>query len=150
MTITPQDRSSRTFGNEEHLPRVPLPSLEASSQRFLEWCAPLLDKDDLAATEAAVASLLEPDSPAHVLHQALEAYDAEPGVGSWLDRFWPDRYLGRRDRIALNANFFFLFNPSEQGQVPRAAGLALAAVAYKQQVDAETVPPLLQRGQPTS
>ena len=142
--------SSRTFGNEDRLPRVPLPELEDSCRRFVEWCAPLLTPEELAETEAAVASFLRPDSPARTLHEALREYDATPGVRSWLDTFWPARYLGRRDRIALNANFFFLFKESELGQVDRAVALITAAVDYKRRLDAEEIPPIVLRGQAQS
>jgi carnitine O-acetyltransferase len=164
------ERSTRTFGNEDRLPRVPLPTLAESCERFLAWCAPLLTADELAATEASVASFLRPDSSAHTLQAALERYDGTEGVQSWLDTFWPSRYLGRRDRIALNANFFFLFSdipssdipsrdippsdvpPSDaaQPQVARAAGLIAAAVDYKLLLDGELVPPIVQRGQALS
>jgi carnitine O-acetyltransferase len=147
---TSQEWSTRTFGNEDRLPRVPLPTLEDSCERFVAWCAPLLTADELAATEAAVASFLRPDSPARKLHTALEQYNADEGVYSWLDTFWPSRYLGRRDRIALNANFFFLFKDSDQGQVERAAGLIAAAVHYKLLLEEERVPPVVQRGQALS
>jgi carnitine O-acetyltransferase len=152
MTSSTPPPATSTFANEDRLPRVPLPTLEASCRRFLEWCAPLLTEQELAATDAAVASFLRPDSPAHALQAALERFDATPGVRSWLDRFWPTRYLGRRDRIALNANFFFLFDDDEQarGQVERAAGLIAAALDYKVQLDAEAIPPVVQRGQAMS
>ncbi|MBB5158403.1 choline/carnitine O-acyltransferase [Saccharopolyspora phatthalungensis] len=142
--------STRTFGNEDRLPRVPLPTLERSCERFVEWCAPLLSADELATTEAAVSRFLRPDSPARALQAALEQYDAEEGVRSWLDAFWPYRYLGRRDRIALNANFFFLFKEAAQEQVERAAGLVAAAVDYKRLLDEERIPPIVQHGQPHS
>ncbi|MEU5848613.1 choline/carnitine O-acyltransferase [Saccharopolyspora shandongensis] len=151
MTLNSSETwSTSTFGNEDRLPRVPLPTLAESCERFVEWCAPLLDEDELAATEAAVRAFQSAGSPAHALQAALERYDAEEGVRSWLDTFWPYRYLGRRDRIALNANFFFLFRESAQEQVERAAGLIAAAVDYKQLLDAEAIPPVVQRGQPHS
>lgn len=145
-----QELSTRTFGNDDRLPRVPLPTLEASCARFLEWCTPLLTAQELAATETTVAELLRPDGPARTLHAALQRYDADAGVHSWLDSFWPHRYLGRRDRIALNANFFFLFEDSEQDQVERAAGLVAAAVDHKLSIDEQRLAPVLQRGQPLS
>lgn len=151
-----RDYSTRTFGNEELLPRVPLPDLEGSCERFLAWCSPLLTPAQLAQTRAAVEDFLAPGSPARVLHAALERYDAEPGVHSWLDTFWSYRYLGRRDRIALNANFFFLFRdaPPTVGvgdpQVARAAKLVAAAVDVKLRLDDERVPPAFQRGAPLS
>ncbi|SHN45301.1 choline/carnitine O-acyltransferase [Cryptosporangium aurantiacum] len=140
--------STRTFGNEDLLPRVPLPTLEASCERFLQWCAPLLTPEQLAQTEAEVAAFLAPDGPGRPLHQVLEKFDATEGVHSWLDTFWPYRYLGRRDRIALNANFFFLFADSGQTQVERATALIAGALAFKHSVDAETLAPAVVRGVP--
>ncbi|MDQ0944019.1 carnitine O-acetyltransferase [Streptomyces sp. V1I1] len=139
-----------TFAQEDSLPRVPLPTLEASCERFLAWCAPLLTADERAATEAEVTAFLRPDGPGRVLQAALEEYDATEGVHSWLDTFWPYRYLGRRDRIALNANFFFLFKDSGRPQVERAAGLIAGAVNYKRQLDQGLIPPVMQRGVPQS
>lgn len=98
-----------TFAAEDTLPRVPLPTLDDSCARFLQWCQPLLGAEEYATTEGAVAELLRPGGAGRALHAALAEYDATPGVGSWLDEFWPSRYLGRRDRIAINANFVFLF-----------------------------------------
>jgi len=144
------EHSTGTFSNEAHLPRVPLPTLQESCTRFLEWCSPLLTADELQATQAAVEAFLRPESTAHKLQRALEAYNAQPGVFSWLDTFWPYRYLGRRDRIALNANFFFLFQQSPYRQVERAAGLIAGALHYKLLLDEERLPPALQRGQPLS
>jgi carnitine O-acetyltransferase len=145
-----EEWSTRTFGNEDRLPRVPLPTLEDSCEKFIEWCAPLLTADELRATKGAVDEFLHTDSPARKLHGALEKYDLGEGVRSWLDTFWQSRYLGRRDRIALNANFFFLFKNSDLRQVERAAGLIAAAVNYKLLLDKELIPPELQRGQPLS
>lgn len=155
-----RDYSTRTFDNEELLPRVPLPDLPGSCRRFLDWCGPLLTSEQLVQTRAAVEDFLAPDSPAWVLQAALERYDAEPGVHSWLDTFWPYRYLGRRDRIALNANFFFLFRdgppagPQVEGagepQPARAAQLVAAAIDVKRRLDAECFAPAVQRGVPLS
>lgn len=139
-----------TFAHESELPRVPLPELRDSAERFLAWCAPLLDPTEYAETAASVEAFLHPDSPAHALHAALQDYNDTPGVHSWLDRFWPTRYLGRRDRIALNANFFFLFQDTGAGQIERAARLIAAATAYKRLLDDERIAPAMRRGTPQS
>ncbi|HET6856009.1 MAG TPA: choline/carnitine O-acyltransferase [Streptomyces sp.] len=129
---------------------MPLPALDASCERFLAWCAPLLTAEERAQTEAEVTAFLRPGGAGRALHAALEEYDATPGVHSWLDTFWPYRYLGRRDRIALNANFFFLFQDTGRPQVERAAGLIAGAVDYKRQLDGELIAPVVQRGRPQS
>jgi carnitine O-acetyltransferase len=128
------------------LPRVPLPSLESTARRLLEWCAPLLTAGQRHETEQALEAFLAPESPARRLHDALTAYEREPGICSWLDEFWRDRYLGRRDRIALNANFFFLFRDSGEPQATRAASLISGVLAYKRAIDAGELPPRTQRG----
>ena len=150
MTTSQSTATPATFAYDDSLPRVPLPALEDSCERFLAWCAPLLTDEEMAATETEVKAFLRPEGPGRILHAALERYDAQAGVHSWLDTFWPSRYLGRRDRIALNANFFFLFQDTGQGQVERAAGLIAAAVAYKLRLDREEIPPVVQRGKPLS
>jgi carnitine O-acetyltransferase len=158
--LTERVNTKGTFDNEAALPRVPLPGIAATCARFIEWCAPLLDPDELTATEKATAAF-EADPDVHELHAALALYDSSDGTRSWLDEFWRDRYLGRRDRIALNANFFFLFNDAADDdtnvpgdlatpQVARAAQLIASAARYKLAVDAEAVPPAVRRGQPLS
>ncbi|GAA4860971.1 choline/carnitine O-acyltransferase [Pseudonocardia benzenivorans] len=140
----------RTFDAEDALARVPLPTLAESCARFLDWCAPLLTPDELARTRAAVAAFVAPGGAGERLHAELVRYDALPGVQSWLDTFWADRYLGRRDRIALNANFFFLFEDSRLGQVDRAAALVEQVLGYKARIDDETLPPARHGGEPLS
>jgi len=141
-----------TFAAEDELPRVPVPALADSAAQFLDWCAPLLDEEQASETRAAVEQLLR--GPGPVLQAALEDYAAAPTTHSWLDAFWESRYLGRRDRIALNANFFFLFTPStgptEEDQAARAAGLVLGALDHKHRVDTGTLPPATRRGAPTT
>ncbi|WP_181010343.1 choline/carnitine O-acyltransferase [Streptomyces sp. SM14] len=152
MTTNQPAPPGRTFTHDDRLPRVPLPTLDDSCDRLIQWCAPLLTPSQLASTEEALAAFRAADGPGPVLQRALEEYDAAPGTHSWLDTFWPYRYLGRRDRIALNANFFFLFNdpPAPTGQIDRAAGLVAAAVAYKLRLDDESVAPAERRGEPLS
>ena len=140
--------SNKTFGNQHLLPRVPLPDLEGTCSRFIEWCAPLLTADELAETKSRLDNFARPGGPAEILHADLKAYDQRPDVKSWLDDFWDTRYLGRRDRIALNANFFFMFHKKEITQTARAAELTAAALNFKLRLDKEEIPPATRRGSP--
>ena len=64
-----------TFAADDDLPKVPLPTLSASVDRFLEWCAPLLNPDEYARTESAARELLAEGGPASVLQADLERFD---------------------------------------------------------------------------
>ncbi len=140
-----------TFEAEPDLPRIPVPDLEESCAQFLEWARPLLTDEQYEATEAAVAEFLAVDSPAHPVYAAMKRHSELPEVHSWLDDFWRDRYLGRRVRTAINANFFFLLPDTDQhDQHERAAELVIAALDHKHAIDAETFPVTMQRGRPLS
>jgi carnitine O-acetyltransferase len=144
------EMSFSTFDYDEQLPRLPIPTLEETCERFLGRCSPLLTDDDLTATAAAVEQFLAPDSPARTWQGEIERFDRAPGVHSWLDAFWASRHLGYRDSIAFNANSFFLFTDSERGQLERAAELIVRTAEYKLELDAEMVSPVMLRGRPVS
>jgi carnitine O-acetyltransferase len=140
----------QTFGDQSPLPRLPVPTLEETSRRFIEWCEPLLNASELKDTKAALERFVRKGGPGERLQDALVAYDREPGVRSWLDLFWQTRYLGRRDRIALNANVFLLFPDWRMTQTRRAASLIASALNFKQLVDEERLPVERMRGRPLS
>ena len=78
----------------------------------------------IRANRACGRGSVAPGWPGSDAARGPDALRRTPGVGSWLDTFWPYRYLGRRDRIALNANFFFLFGADTRwlARRPLAAG----------------------------
>lgn len=135
-----------TFSGEGTLPRVPLPSVEESLIRFEQWCSPLLDNQDLSTTQAAIAKFS--NGPAQALQQTLVDYNDQAGVHSWLDDFWPARYLGRRVPVSINANFVFTFIDRPQNQTQRAAQLIHNAVSYKLALDTQSIPPANIKGTP--
>ncbi len=143
-----QEYSTKTFGNQDKLPVVPLPNLQYTCATFMEWCSPLLTEDEIQQTQAAVDQFSRAGGPGEKLHDSLINYARQPEVKSWLDRFWETRYLGRRDEIALNANFFFMFPDQNISQVQRAVRIISQALHYKLELDQENIPPLMQRGKP--
>ena len=60
MNVSQEAAAGTASARERSLPRVPLPTLEASCERFLAWCAPLLTAEERAATEAEVTAFLRP------------------------------------------------------------------------------------------
>jgi carnitine O-acetyltransferase len=139
---------SGTFARQADLPRVPLPDLADTCRRFLEWCRPLLTADQFEETARALSDFVRPNGPGEALHHDLLHYKDQPGVASWLDDFWDQRYLGRRTPVAINANFFFLFPDSGETQIARAVHLIAGALHCKHWLDTETLPVTMARGAP--
>ena len=64
--------SNRTLEFQDRLPKLPIPSLEDTCNRYLKALEALQDEKDHANTKAAVKQFLETDGP--VLHGILEEY----------------------------------------------------------------------------
>lgn len=139
---------AKTFSYAGKLPKVPLPDLTTTKDRFMEWCSPLLTDAEKQETKAALEVFMKPGGLGAKTHAALEVFNNKPETHSWLDIFWPSRYLGRRDPIALNANFFFLFQHQDASQVKRAALITAAGLNYKLKLDKEEIPVAMNRDTP--
>lgn len=48
---TAGERQEGTFAYEETLPKVPLPELSVTKEKFIEWCSPLLSEAELNETK---------------------------------------------------------------------------------------------------
>ena len=55
----PSEQNS-TFGNQDVLPRLPVPPLEETVCRFLEWTGPLLSEEEREKTAKAAEEFLSP------------------------------------------------------------------------------------------
>ncbi len=147
---TDGEKQESTFSYEDSLPKVPLPELSITKQQFMEWCSPLLTNEEKEETKAALNLLLKKGGLGEKLHTSLKSFDKQPDTKSWLDIFWPSRYLGRRDPISLNANFFFLFRHEPLSQIQRAAKIAASALNYKLMLDQEKIPVAKMKNTPLS
>ena len=151
MTATGPAEPAGTFSREDELPRLPVPDLPATGDRFLEWVRPILTEQQFADTEQSLRAFVAADGLGPQLHERLLQHDRTPGRATWADDFFHQRYVSRRAPVVINANYFFLFHPLPQvGQIERAARLIRAAVDFKQRIDDETLPPVTRRGAPVS
>lgn len=133
-------RDNGTFQHQGQLPRVPLSQLDESLGRFETWCAPLLTSEELAQTRDTINRFGAIDGAGQKLHKLLVDFDQRDDTDSWLDNFWPARYLGRRAPVSINANFIFLFKERQLSQIECAAELSRLAVDFKQRLDDESLP----------
>ena len=62
-----------TFAAQHKLPKLPLPSLESSCQRYLEALKPLQAAEEQEASAAAVQNFLRGEGP--ILQAQLKEYD---------------------------------------------------------------------------
>lgn len=66
------ESANRTFAYQDKLPKLPIPPLEDTCNRYLRALEALQDEKEHAATVAAVKEFLETDGP--MLHEMLKDY----------------------------------------------------------------------------
>jgi carnitine O-acetyltransferase len=112
-----------TYSHQSELPKLPIPSLEQTCDRYLAMVTPLLTAAQAEKTKAAVQKWLKGDGPK--LQNSLIEYSSTRN--SYIEDFWFDAYLDSADAVVLNVNPFFVLEddptPSRNSQVERATSL---------------------------
>ncbi|KAF2280330.1 carnitine acetyl transferas-like protein [Westerdykella ornata] len=137
-----------TFAHEGKLPRLPIPELESTCNKYLAALKPLQSPREHNETVVAVNEFLKHDGPA--LQEKLKKYAADKG--NYIEQFWYDSYLNFDNPVVLNLNPFFLLEddptPARNNQVNRAASLVVSALSFVRAVRREELPPDTVRGTP--
>jgi carnitine O-acetyltransferase len=146
---------SITYGSQGLLPRLPIPTLEETLEKFPKVLEALQDEQEREETKRVVEEFLA--GPGPVLQQALMDYEAAAveagGIGSYVEEFWNESYLAGDSSVVLNLNPFFVLEEGPdpkiaKDQLHRAASLCFAALKLASQLKDETIPPDTFKGKP--
>jgi carnitine O-acetyltransferase len=145
----------RTYAGQQDLPRLPIPSLEDTLERFTTTVSTLLSSEEKEACKKEVNKFLSTDGP--LLQKLLVEYD-ERGrdvgtLGSFVEEFWSDSYLAPDSSVVMNLNPFFVLedgpdNKKSKDQGRIAASLAFSAIKFASSLKKETIIPDEFRGKP--
>ena len=123
---------------EDSLPRLPVPTLEETSKRYLKSVHPLLNESEFAKTKKAVDNFVKPGSIGHELQKRLQARREDPKHRNWIYEWWNDAaYLSYRDPVVPYVSYFYSHRDDRRRRNPakRAAALTTAALDFKKQLD---------------
>lgn len=122
-----------TFHFQGSLPRLPIPSLPETIERYLYFAAPLVPAPQLEATRELAAHFCAPSGDGPAMQAELERR-AKRTYSSFISALWFDMYLEDRRPLPLNSNPHLAFaddeGPGRSGQAERAARLIDASVAF--------------------
>ena len=136
---------------EESLPRLPIPSLEETTKRYLKSVHAVVSESEYERTKKAVEAFARPGRVGHTLHERLVARAADPNRRNWLTEWWNSAaYLGYRDPVVPYVSYFYSYKDDRTRREPakRAAAVTRAALEFKKQVDEGSLEPEYMRGQP--
>lgn len=139
------------FRFEESLPRLPVPSLEETSKRYLKSVHPLLSSSEYESTSKAVADFVKPGGQGETLQERLLARQKDPKIRNWILDWWNDAaYLAYRDPVVPYVSYFYSHRDDRRRRNPakRAAAITTAVLDFKRQVDGKSLEPEYMRGMP--
>lgn len=122
---------------QANLPKLPVPALGGTLQKYLQSVRPLLDDAEYKKTEQAVKDFEAPGGLGQKLQDRLLARFNDPSVVNWMEDWWLDQaYMGYRDPVVIYVSYFFLYKDDKLRKSPaqRAAAITTAALEFKKQV----------------
>lgn len=122
---------------QNSLPKLPVPALQSTLQKYLNSVRPLLSEHDYLKTERLVKDFEAPGGIGLKLQERLVAYASNPEVVNWLEDWWLDQaYMGYRDPVVINVSYFFYYKDDKLCKLPaaRAAAITTAALEFKQHI----------------
>lgn len=137
-----------TYEKQPCLPRLPIPFLHGTLEKFLSTVEPLLSKSSMQQTREIVDEFLTNDGPK--LQTWLEDYDKEGQIndthGSYIEEMWSNAYLAPDTSVVLNLNPFFLLEEDPdarigKNQILRAASLTFHSLRLAASLRNETLVP---------
>eukprot|EP01062_Namystynia_karyoxenos_P075683 TRINITY_DN7325_c0_g1_i1.p1 TRINITY_DN7325_c0_g1~~TRINITY_DN7325_c0_g1_i1.p1 ORF type:complete len:632 (+),score=177.23 TRINITY_DN7325_c0_g1_i1:104-1999(+) len=118
--------------NHLGLPRLPIPKLDDTLDRYLKSVQPLVSEDDFAAHRKKVEALRKGSGPQ--LQRSLEERDAKGENGAFhFESYWSDMYLSARCPNTVHISPFYVFADAPDGDTDpcsRAARFTVAAAEW--------------------
>lgn len=138
---------------EESLPRLPVPTLEETSSRYLKSLHPLLSEAEFESSTKAVQEFIKPGGIGSKLQEKLIARREDPKHKNWIYDWWNDAaYLSYRDPVVPYVSYFYSYRDDRRRRDPakRAAAITTAALEFRKQVIEGTLEPEYMKKLPIS
>mmetsp|Transcript_25946 Transcript_25946/g.65404 ORF Transcript_25946/g.65404 Transcript_25946/m.65404 type:complete len:674 (+) Transcript_25946:87-2108(+) len=118
-----------TFHFQDSLPRLPIPELKDTSERYLNSAAPLLSDAEFATTKKIMAEF--ESGIGKQLHETIVARD-KARYSSFISEPWFDMYLSNRQELPLNTNPQLTFKDDDKRRdaPSRASALVVSSVKF--------------------
>ncbi|ETI57496.1 hypothetical protein L914_02074 [Phytophthora nicotianae] len=141
-------RHPLTYSFQDALPRLPLPPLKDTIQRYLQSVHPLLTSKEYEEVERMAHEFVHKEGPKLQFYLYLKSWWSSNYVTDWWEKYV---YLKGRSSLMINSNYYALpganldFSLTKK-PVALAAALVHEFLLFKQDLDREHLPPQLIRG----
>lgn len=129
---------------QRSLPRLKIPKLEKTVERYKDALDPIFSEDArLISSRISADDFLEFDAPR--LHKDLLHYDKSVSHTSYINEFWFDMYLSSRVPLPLNFNPFLAWRDANSDQLNdqavRGSNFLISAMRFKRSLEENVLEP---------
>ena len=117
-----------TFSCQKELPLMPVPSLNNTCHKLVDWAGPLLTKEELTKTKKVVEHFLQPGGTGEVLQNELTKWANQHTHSNWSAPVWRALYLESRDSLVINSNVFYYLKSKLDEKACSQANIAAALI----------------------
>lgn len=139
-----------TFSLQNQLPKLPVPSLEETTTKYLKTVKALVLPEFYQQTEKNVAEFIKPGGDGERLQERLK--DRASKHKNWVYEWWnEDAYFAYRVPVVPYVSYFFSYKDQPTTlthPVKRASAIIQAALEFKFKLDSETLEPDFMRKKP--
>lgn len=125
------------------LPRLPIPKLEKTCERYLASLKPLLNDSDFARTSIIVDQFRQGEAPQ--LQKLLLEHDKSNKHTSYISRPWFDMYLKDRAPLPINYNPLLMMKPDERPEyndvLIRASNFIISSLRFRRSLKENLLKP---------
>ncbi|XP_038242777.2 carnitine O-palmitoyltransferase 1, muscle isoform [Dermochelys coriacea] len=135
-------RKPMLYSFQTSLPKLPVPSVEATIHRYLESVRPLLEDEKYREMEVLAQAFQQHTAPRLQKFLVLKSWWAPNYVSDWWEEFV---YLRGRGPIMVNSNYYamdFLYLTPSPLQAARAGNTVHSILLYRRKLDHEEIPPV--------
>ncbi|CAI5744391.1 unnamed protein product [Peronospora destructor] len=141
-------RNPLTYSFQDALPRLPLPPLKDTVQRYLKSVHPLLTSKEYEEVEHMADEFVHKEGPKFQFYLYLKSWWSSNYVTDWWEKYV---YLKGRSSLMINSNYYALPGANLNFTLTKkplalAAALVHEFLLFKQDLDREHLAPLLLRG----
>ncbi|XP_042640465.1 carnitine O-palmitoyltransferase 1, liver isoform isoform X2 [Tyto alba] len=139
-------RKPMLYSFQTSLPRLPVPAVKDTVNRYLESVRPLMDDDEFRRMEGLAKDFAFNLGPRLQWYLKLKSWWATNYVSDWWEEYI---YLRGRGPIMVNSNYFamdFLYLSPTTLQAARAGNVIHAILRYRKKLDRQEIKPILLMG----
>uniref|UniRef100_A0A8C1TLH6 Carnitine O-acetyltransferase a n=1 Tax=Cyprinus carpio TaxID=7962 RepID=A0A8C1TLH6_CYPCA len=135
--------AGRYLAHQEGLPKLPVPPLQQTCERYLTALTPIVDPEELNHTRQLLEEFQKPGGVGDRLQKGLEQRAKK--MENWLSDWWlQTAYLDYRMPVVIHSSPGVVLPRTEfsdrQGQMRYAAKLIAGVLDFKSMIDNETLP----------